>query len=198
MLKTTRILELQDKSQIMLMAAVLPLVTVSAQEAGQKTFAAPADASTALYDAVKWGDKSAMEVVLGESSAPILSSGDPVQDKKNADFFTQHYEQMNRWGKETNGDETLFMGAENWPFPVPLKKNAAGQWYFDSKAGVEEVLYRRIGNNELATIRVCKALADAQDQYSAKRMTATQSINTRRSSSATRASRTDCTGSRRR
>ena len=102
---------------------------------------------------------------MGSSSAPILSSGDPVQDKKNADFFTQHYEQMNRWGKETNGDETLFMGAENWPFPVPLKKNAAGQWYFDSKAGVEEVLFRRIGNNELAAIRVCKALADAQDEY---------------------------------
>jgi hypothetical protein len=57
------------------------------------------------------------------------------------------------------------MGAENWPFPIPLKKDAAGQWYFDSKAGVEEVLYRRIGANELATIRVCKALADAQDDY---------------------------------
>ena len=82
-----------------------------------------------------------METVLGASSAPILSSGDPVQDQKNADYFTRRYEQMNRWGRETNGDETLFMGAENWPFPVPLKKNAAGQWYFDSKAGVEEVLY---------------------------------------------------------
>ncbi len=148
-----------------LMASTLLLGTVSAQESGQKTFAAPADASKALYDAVKSGDKSAMEGVLGASSAPILSSGDPVQDQKNGDNFIRRYEQMSRWGRETNGDETLFMGAENWPFPVPLKKNAAGQWYFDSKAGVEEVLYRRIGNNELATIRVCKALADAQDEY---------------------------------
>jgi hypothetical protein len=150
---------------MVLMAAVAMLATLSAQETGQKTFTAMPDASKALYDAVKSGDKTAMEAVLGASSAPILSSGDPVQDKKNAEFFTQHYEQMNRWGKETNGDETLFMGAENWPFPVPLKKNAAGQWYFDSKAGVAEVLYRRIGNNELAAIRVCEALAEAQEDY---------------------------------
>jgi hypothetical protein len=126
------------------------------------------DASKALYDAVKSGDKSAMEAVLGASSAPILSSGDPVQDKKNGDDLIRRYEQMNRWGKETNGDETLFMGAENWPFPVPLKKNAAGQFYFDSKAGVVEVLYRRIGNNELAAIRVCEALAEAQADYFAE------------------------------
>ena len=150
---------------MVLMAAVAMLATVSAQETGQKTFTALSDASKALYDAVKSGDKSAMEAVLGASSAPILSSGDTVQDQKNADNVIRRYEQMNRWGRETNGDETLFMGAENWPFPVPLKKNAAGQWYFDSKAGVEEVLYRRIGNNELAAIRVCEALAEAQDDY---------------------------------
>ncbi len=165
MLKATGIYKVVRRAAAGLMAAGLLLVTVSAQEAGQKTFTSLPDASAALYDAVKSGDKSAMETVLGASSAPILSSGDPVQDQKNADFFTQHYEQMNRWGKETNGDETLFMGAENWPFPVPLKKNAAGQWYFDSKAGVEEVLFRRIGNNELAAIRVCRALADAQNEY---------------------------------
>ncbi len=165
MLKATRFYEVAGRTAVGLMAAGLLLGTVSAQEAGQKTFTSFPDASTALYDAVKSGDKSAMETVLGASSAPILSSGDPVQDKKNGENFIRRYEQMNRWGRETNGDETLFMGAENWPFPVPLKKNAAGQWYFDSKAGVEEVLFRRIGNNELAALRVCKALADAQDEY---------------------------------
>jgi len=165
MLKTKGSNRVLGRTAGVLMVAALLLVTVSAQETGQKTFTSFPDASKALYDAVKSGDKAAMMEVLGASSAPILSSGDPVQDQKNADFFTQHYEQMNRWGRETNGDQTLFMGAENWPFPVPLKKNAAGQWYFDSKAGVEEVLFRRIGNNELAAIRVCKALADAQDEY---------------------------------
>jgi hypothetical protein len=88
-----------------------------------------------------------------------------VEDKKNKEFFLQHYEQMNRWGKETNGDQTLFLGADNWPFPIPLKKNASGQWYFDTKAGADEVLFRRIGSNEFAAIRVCKALADAQYEY---------------------------------
>ena len=146
--------------------AVMALLAAAvAQEPGQKTFTSLSDASTALYDAVKSGDKPAMLAVLGASSAPILSSGDPVEDQKNADYFTQHYEQMNRWARETNGDQTMFMGAENWPFPVPLKKNAAGQWYFDGKAGVEEVLFRRIGKNEYAAIRVSKALADAQDEY---------------------------------
>lgn len=147
------------------MFAISVFVGMSAQDSGQKTFAAPADASKALDDAVKAGDKDAVLAVLGLSSEPILSSGDPVQDKKNADQFAARYEQMNRWGKETNGDETLFLGADNWPFPIPLKKDAAGQWYFDSKAGVEEVLFRRIGANELAAIRVCKALADAQVEY---------------------------------
>ena len=157
----TRIL----KVAVLAVAVVTMLAATSAQESGQKTFASPTDASTALYDAVKSGDKPAMLAVLGASSAPILSSGDPVQDKKNAEYFTQHYEQMNRWALETNGDQTLFMGAENWPFPVPLKKNAAGQWYFDSKAGVEEVLFRRIGKNEYAAIRVSGALSDAQEEY---------------------------------
>ncbi len=165
MFKTTDTGIVVTKIAAVSMLAAALLMTVSAQEAGQKTFTTMPDASTALYDAVKAGDKSAMEAVLGASSAPILTSGDPVQDQKNVDNFIRRYEQMNRWGKETNGDETLFMGAENWPFPIPLKKDAAGQWYFDSKAGVEEVLFRRIGANELAAIRVCKALADAQDEY---------------------------------
>jgi hypothetical protein len=144
---------------------ILLSIPVLAQESGEKTFAAPAHASKALYDAVKAGDKSAMEAVLGPSAQPLLSSGDEVQDKKNGGFFLQHYEQMNRWGRETNGDLTLFLGADNWPFPIPLKKNASGQWYFDTKAGADEVLVRRIGANEFAALRVCKALADAQHQY---------------------------------
>jgi Protein of unknown function (DUF2950) len=140
-------------------------LAASAQEAGQKTFASPQDAGKALYNAVKASDASTMEAVLGASSKPIISSGDAVQDKKNQDFFTERFEQMNRWGRETNGDETLFIGPDNWPFPIPLKKVASGQWYYDTKAGAEEILYRRIGKNEYAAIRVCTALADAQVEY---------------------------------
>jgi hypothetical protein len=153
------------------MSATLALLAVVlagaafAQEAGEKTFANPQDASTALYDAAKSGDKAAIESVLGASSEGIISSGDAVLDQKNVDDFVRRYEQMNRWGKEVNGDQTLFLGVENWPFPVPLKKDTGGQWYFDTKAGIEEVLYRRIGNNEFAAIRVCGVLADGQMDY---------------------------------
>ena len=106
---------------MMVLSTVL-IGTATAQEAGQKTFTTMREASTALYDAAKAGDKAALEAVLGASSAPILASGDAVEDKKNADSFIRRYEQMNRWGKEINGDQTLFLGAENWPFPIPLKK----------------------------------------------------------------------------
>ena len=136
-----------------------------AQEPGQTTYPNPQDAGKALYEALKSGDKAATQDVLGASSSSILSSGDEVADKNNREFFDDRYEQMNRWAKEINGEQTLIIGAENWPFPIPLKKDAAGTWYFDTKAGVKEILFRRIGKNELAAIRVCLALADAQNKY---------------------------------
>jgi len=150
---------------LLLASLVLFTGIVCAQEPGQKTFANAQDAGKALYDAAKSADKPAIEAVLGASSVSIISSGDEVEDKNGRDRFTQRYEQMNRWAKEINGNETLILGAENWPFPIPLKKDAAGAWYFDTKAGVKEILFRRIGKNELAAIRVCDALADAQDEY---------------------------------
>jgi hypothetical protein len=161
---------------VALASLVLFAGTVCAQDAGQKTFANPQDAGKALYDAVKSGDKPAMEAVLGTSSSSILSSGDDVEDKNNRDFFTQRYEQMNRWAKEINGNETLFIGAENWPFPIPLKKDAAGAWYFDTPAGVKEILFRRVGKNELAAIRVCQALVDGQNEYFGQKQEYAQKI----------------------
>ncbi len=152
------------KTALFAISLVLIVTLANAQEAGEKTFATPQDAGKALYDAVKTGDKAAMEAVLGKSSAGIVSSGDEVQDRNNLEFFTKRFEQMNRWAKESNGNQILYIGAENWPFPIPLKSNA-GRWYFDTKAGVKEILFRRIGKNELAAIRVCDALADAQHDY---------------------------------
>jgi len=150
---------------VLLASLVLCVGFACAQEPGQKTFANPQDAGKALYDAGKSADKAAIEAVLGASSVSVISSGDEVQDKSNRDRFIERYEQMNRWAKEISGDQTLIIGAENWPFPIPLKKDAADTWYFDTKAGLKEILYRRIGKNELAAIRVCDALADAQDEY---------------------------------
>ena len=72
---------------------------------------------------------------------------------------------MHRWRKMPDQSQTLLIGADNFPFPIPLKKNGAGQWYFDVAAGREEILVRRIGRNELDIMDVCMALADAQSQY---------------------------------
>src|SRR5271165_5504414 len=149
---------------VLMVSLVLFAGIVCAQEPGQKTFANPQDAGKALYDAGKAGDKAAIEAILGASSASVISSGDEVQDKSTLDHFIERYEQMHRWAKEINGEQTLIIGAENWPFPIPLK-SASATWYFDTKAGVKEILFRRIGKNELAAIRTCHVLADAQVEY---------------------------------
>ena len=76
---------------------------------------------------------------------------------------------MHRWRKMPDGSQILLIGADNFPFPIPLKKNDSGQWVFDTAAGKEEILRRRIGRNELSVIDVCGALADAQADYYSRR-----------------------------
>ncbi len=95
----------------------------------------------------------------------ILSSGDAVQDKTVADAFTAGYAVMHRWRTMPDGAQILLVGADNFPFAIPLKKNSDGKWFFDTAAGKEEVLNRRIGRNELAIIEVSRAVADAQAEY---------------------------------
>jgi hypothetical protein len=138
---------------------------VLSQEAGEKTFATPQDASKALYEAAKADDTQAVIAVLGASSEKVIHSGDAVQDKKTLADFLARYEQMSRVGKQTDGSRVLYLGADNWPFPIPLKQTASHQWYFDTAAGKQEILFRRIGRNELAAIRVLNALVDAQHDY---------------------------------
>lgn len=152
-------------SSLFVFSLMLGASTAQAQEAGQKTFASPEDAGKALDQAVQSPGTTDDLGVLGAAAANIVSSGDDVQDNNNRETFLKRFQQMNRWAQESNGDETLYIGAENWPFPIPLKKNAAGQWYFDTKDGVQEILFRRIGKNELEAIQVCEGLADAQEEY---------------------------------
>jgi hypothetical protein len=88
-----------------------------------------------------------------------------VEDKTTIDAFVEAYGVMHRWRKMADGTQTLLIGADNFAFPIPLKKNDAGQWFFDTAAGKDEILKRRIGRNELAVIDVCMALAEAQAEY---------------------------------
>ena len=137
---------------------------LAAQQAGQRTFPSPGEAVEALVAAAKAGDMNALLQIFGPEGKELLSSGDEVADKNSRNNVIQRYEQMHRLVIEPDNTVTVYMGAENWPFPIPLvNKNNA--WYFDTPAGKQEVLYRRIGRNELETIEVCRAWVDAQKQY---------------------------------
>jgi hypothetical protein len=135
-----------------------------AQQSGQKTFLSPEDASNALFTAVQGNDESAILAILGPDGQRIVSSGDDAEDATDRANFVQKYQEMHRFVKEPDGTTTLYIGAENWPTPIPLV-NAANSWYFDTEAGKKEILYRRVGENELSTIRVCQELVAAEKEY---------------------------------
>jgi hypothetical protein len=140
---------------------------VDAVEPGQKTFSTPGEASEALILALTNADQDDLLKILGPGSKEILSSGDETEDKDNREQFVQRYRQMHRLVNELDGTTTLYIGAENWPAPIPLVHKGA-TWYFDTEAGKQEVLYRRIGENELTVIQVCNELVDAQKEYYAR------------------------------
>jgi hypothetical protein len=142
-------------------------IPTCAQQTGQKTFPSAKEATSALVSALQANDSSALTMILGPDAKDILSSGDEVEDKNDRDQFVEKYQQMHRMVREPDGTTTLYIGAENWPSPIPLARKS-GAWYFDTAAGKQEVLYRRIGKNELAVIQVCRELVDAENEYYAK------------------------------
>jgi hypothetical protein len=131
----------------------------------QITFTSSAEAGAALAKAAKSGDETAVAGILGLDTKVLLSAGDKEADKAALEAFASKYEKMNRWVDMTDGSRVLYIGADNFAFPVPLAKNASRQWYFDAVAGAEEIRVRNIGRNELLTIDACSALADAQEVY---------------------------------
>jgi len=150
-------------------ALILKLKTEIAAKAGdvQVTFQTPAEAGAVLAAAAKNSDETALEKILGVSTKALLSTGDKDADKAAIDAFAAKYAKMNRWVDMTDGSRVLYIGADNFAFPVPLAKNASGQWYFDAVAGAQEIRARDIGRNELLTIDACYALAGAEKVYSA-------------------------------
>jgi hypothetical protein len=135
-----------------------------AQQAGQQTFSSTEDAGRALFNAMKAPDDHALLAVFGAAGNDIVSSGDPIEDLDARTNFAAKYEEMHRFVTEPNGNVTLVVGAENWPMPIPLVYKS-GAWYFDTLAGRDEILFRRIGKNELYAIQACSDLVDAQKKY---------------------------------
>jgi hypothetical protein len=137
---------------------------MAAGRAGPQTFPSAIDASQALIAALQNGDQQGLLKVLGPDGKDIISSGDPTEDRNNREDFVQKYQQMHRLVTEPDGTTTLYIGAENWPTPIPLV-HKANAWYFDTAAGKQEILYRRVGRNELSAIAVCQELVDAEKEY---------------------------------
>ena len=150
-----------------LLAGGFPVRSVGQQQ-GQKTFSSPDEASNALVTAAQNNDEEAMLDVLGPDGKQIVSSGDETEDAQNRANFVQRYQEMHRLVKEPDGTIVLYIGANNWPMPIPLV-NEGSSWYFDTDAGKKEILFRRIGRNEISTIRVCQELVAAQKEFYAMR-----------------------------
>jgi len=137
---------------------------VLAQTSGQKTFNSVAEATDAFAAAVQNHDEAAMLAILGASGKELISSGDSVADRNKQDTFATKYRESHQFATAGDGRTFLYIGANNWPTPIPLRQNGS-QWYFDTDYGKQEILYRRIGADELNVIKVCAAIADAQREY---------------------------------
>jgi hypothetical protein len=102
-----------------------------------------------FLEAAKSGDQGALVAIFGPDGKDVLFSGDAVKDKDALQDLVAAYGQMNRWREIKAGGEILYVGADNYPFPIPLGRKPSGQWYFDTAAGKDEILARRIGKGEL-------------------------------------------------
>ncbi len=140
-------------------------VAAAAKTQDQTTFATPDEAGKALQAAARANDETALGQILGPDSKAILSSGDPEEDKAALVSFVSKYDRMNRWVTMADGSRTLYIGADNYPYPIPLMQNASSRWYFDTAAGKDEILARRIGKNELLAIDAVYAMGNAEELY---------------------------------
>jgi hypothetical protein len=158
---------LLKSTAIALLITGMFVLPTRAQQKDQKTFSSPEAASRALHTALKNNDESALLAILGQDGKDIVSSGDPAEDAENRANIAKRYDEMHRLVKEPDGTITLYLGASNWPCPIPIV-NKGDVWYLDTDAGKREILMRRVGRNEISAIRVCNELAAAQKEYYAQ------------------------------
>lgn len=152
---------------LLFLTVVVGFTTSSfAQQSQARTFSSASEATDALFQAAEKQDEPTLESILG-AGKEVASSSDDEEDKLEREQFTKKYQEMHRLVAEPDGTTVLYIGAENWPFPIPLaSKN--GEWYFDSDQGKQEILFRRIGENETTAIEVCEEFAMAKDARAAK------------------------------
>ena len=152
-----------NRTLVSLMIAALLCGTANAQQA----FKTPDEAASALAGAAKAGDPKAIVTVLGPDGADIVSSGDPVADATTREKFVAAYDAKHQITMEGDNKAIVVIGQEDFPLPIPLVRKD-GTWRFDTAAGREEILFRRIGKNELDAIQSSLAYVDAQNDYADK------------------------------
>ena len=147
-----------------LAASLLPICSRAADEA---TFGSPDEAVKALTAAATTHDTNAMHAIFGPEGRQLVSP-DAVQRTNEFRVFVQRLKEKTQLSTNPDSSIILDLGADGWPFPIPLMKQADGQWYFDTDAGKAEILNRRIGMDELGAISVCRAYVDAQREYASQ------------------------------
>lgn len=130
----------------------------------QRSYSSPEQAADALVAALKSEKTGPVLRVLGKDAKPAIDSGDPVQDRNARARFVEMYGTSHSLEAREDGSQVLQVGSDNWPFPFPLVQEN-GKWRFDSAAGAEELIDRRVGRNELSAIQACLAYVDAQREY---------------------------------
>lgn len=157
-------------SRAFLLTAVLLVLAMSnpslAATGEQRSFSSPEEAVKAMIAALRANDAQVMREIFGQDSEEIVESGDPVEDQARRTRFLKMFDEKNRLAQSDEGME-ISIGNEDWPFPIPIVQSD-GQWRFDTEAGRDEILARRIGRNEWGVVQFCLAYVDAQREYARK------------------------------
>ena len=152
--------------QLLVALVLLAFSPSPAATAQQKSFSSAEEAVKAAVAAARSNNDKEMLAIFGAQAKDLIFSGDPIADKQRRALFLKAYDERNRLA--TEGENTiLIVGKQDWPFPIPLVKKGQS-WTFDAEKGKQEILNRRIGENELYTIQVCRAIVDAQREYAIK------------------------------
>lgn len=149
------------------LGAIVAVALLTSASHAQQAYSSPEDAAAALAAAVKTSARRAILKVLGKDAEDIIESGDDVADAEMRQRFLSAYDAKHSVKAEGNKRATLILGTDDFPFPIPLVNSRTG-WEFDPAAGRLEILYRRIGRNELDAIQTCLAFVDAQNEYAEK------------------------------
>lgn len=164
----SRIFAMLKSLRVVIFVVASALVAVPSIALAQQDYTTPQAAVDALVAAAKSSDQKAALVVFGHRGGGIISSGDKVGDETARARFVAFYDAKHVITMQGDNKAILVIGDNDYPFPIPMVRNKSATWSFDTEAGRHEILYRRIGRNELDTIQTCLAFVDAQNDYASK------------------------------